>query len=156
MLRDAGGPGEADWAEVLRALDRRRASAFASGEPARLAGVYVPGSASWREDVADLTELRAAGLRARGLRLVPASVAVHQVAAGRVVLEVVDRMPSYEIVDGTGRVVRRDPGRGDRVWRVTLVPADVSESVAGDGGTADGAADATGGWRIAQVVTGAG
>jgi hypothetical protein len=144
IVHGAGRPGQADWAGVLRGLDRQRASAFGSGQPARLGGVYQPGSAAWREDVADLARLRAAGLRAQGLRLVVTSVAVRQVAQGRVVLDVVDRMPSYELVDAEGRVVRRDPGRGDRLWQVTLVPADEQAGA--------GAWDATAGWRIAHVV----
>jgi len=135
-LRRNGGE---DWAAVLRDLDERRARVFARADADGLIAVYLRGSSALREDEADVARLAAAGLRARGLRMVIGSVRVRETAPSRVVLEVSDRMPPYDIVDRSGRVVRTVPGRGNRPWRVTLVPA----------------RDAVGEWRISLIVEGA-
>jgi hypothetical protein len=135
MLRRAGR-ADADWADVIRGLDQRRASVFGRGDAAGLRAVYLHGSPALREDTADLNQLAAAELRTRGLRLVVSSVTVREAAPGRVSLKVVDRMPAYDVVDAAGRVVRQVPGRGDRPWIVTLVPA----------------TDAVGEWRIAAIA----
>lgn len=135
-------PAEADWVHVLRELDARRSTAFARGDPAGLSGVYAPGSAALREETAELRQLRRAGLRTRGLWLAVRTAAVREVTSGRVVLNVVDQMPSYDLVNGRGQVVRRVPGRGDRSWRLTLVPLAKG---------AEDARDMTGGWRIAEI-----
>jgi len=128
-----------DWAVVLRELDERRTRAFARADGDGLTAVYLRGSPALREDQADVARLAAAGLRARGLRMIIGSVRVRETAPGKVVLEVSDRMSPYDIVDRSGRVVRAIPGRGDRPWRVTLVPA----------------RDAVGEWRISRIVQGA-
>jgi eukaryotic-like serine/threonine-protein kinase len=135
MLRRAVR-ADADWADVIRGLDQRRASVFGRGDAAGLRAVYLHGSPALREDTADLNQLAAAELRTRGLRLVVSSVTVREAAPGRVSLKVVDRMPAYDVVDAAGRVVRQVPGRGDRPWIVTLVPA----------------TDAVGEWRIAAIA----
>jgi len=139
--------GDADWAGVLRELDERRAGVFERADAGGLAEVYVSGSPALREDAADVQRLAAAGLRARGVRLVIISVRVRETAPGRVVLDVVDQMPPYDVVERSRRVVRTVPGRGDRSWQVTLVPADDTAGKAADG-AADGAASA---WRIARI-----
>jgi hypothetical protein len=134
MLRRAVR-ADADWSGVLRELDRRRAIAFHRGDAEGLHRVYRAGSPALREDAAELAELAAAGLRARGLRLDLGRVSVREVAPGQVLLDVVDRMPPYDVVDRSGRPVSRVPGRGDRQWLVTLVPA----------------SDVMGEWRIAAI-----
>jgi hypothetical protein len=127
---------DADWASVLRELDDRRSSAFARAAADGLLKVYVAGSPALREDTADVAHLAAGRLRARGLRMVIGSVQARAAAPGRVLLDVSDRMPPYDIVDREGRVVRREPGRGERSWQVTLVPA----------------TDAVGEWRISHIA----
>jgi hypothetical protein len=135
MLRRAVR-ADADWPGVLRELDRRRTIAFHRGDAEGLHRVYRAGSPALREDAADLAELAAAGLRARGLRLDLGRVSMREVAPGQVLLDVVDRMPAYDVVDRSGRPVSRVPGRGDRQWLVTLVPA----------------SDVIGEWRIAAIA----
>ncbi len=121
-----GAQGRADWLPVLSALDTIRSRAFATGSVALLNHVYARGSAVLSEDRRRLGDLRSAGLLARGLR--PALVEVRLIRAepGAVVLEVRDRLPPYTIVDHSGDVAERRPGRGEETWQVTIVPAAAS------------------------------
>lgn len=116
----ASTPAPPVWRQVVARLDQRRADAYSAGDPAALAGVYLPGSAALASDTAALRAYRREGVRVRGLRLRLAGVHVLARRAGRVVLRVTDRMAGYRLVDGSGQVVRREPGRGPATWRVTL------------------------------------
>lgn len=110
-----------DWAATMSALDARRSSAFATGDPAALARVYAPAAPALRRDGALLDRLVEAGLRARGLRLRAVEINEVSRAARRVVLRVEDVMPPYRLVDGSGAVVERRAGRERARWIVTLV-----------------------------------
>lgn len=134
-VTSVGGPPT--WHQVLAQLDHQRSSAFATGEAARLGAVYVAGSAPLTRDRAVLARLTAAGLRARGLRLLIQQVRVLSGPTRTSVrLQVVDRMSAYALVDATGKVVEQRPGRRAARWVVTL------SRVGAD-------------WRIAEIARGA-
>jgi hypothetical protein len=120
--RPRAGDGATRWTEVLAGLDSARAAAFAAADPAGLRGVYAPGSPALRRDAAALRGLRAAGLAAADLRLVPLTVRVAQVRRDRVVLDVEDRMASYRLLRADGSVAAARPGRGRARWSMVLVP----------------------------------
>jgi eukaryotic-like serine/threonine-protein kinase len=128
-------PGTA-WREVLARLDERRARAFADADPGALTAVYAAGSEPLAADLARLHGLASRGLRARGLRPLPRSVRPLEVGRSGAVLQVTDRLPPYLLVDRSGGVVARPPGRDATTWRITLLPAgDQSRS----------------GWRISAI-----
>lgn len=112
-----------DWRPVLADLDTLRSQAFATGEIELLDRVYAPASAVLAEDRWRLTELRTAGLSARGLRLSLVTVRLVRAEAGGVMLEVRDRLLAYVLVDRNGTVVERRQGRGAQSWQVSIVPA---------------------------------
>lgn len=130
---DLAGPPPADWAAVVRGLDRVRAQAFAAADPAALREVYAPGSAALATDTARLTELRSRGLRGEGLSVQIVDVALRAAGTGSVELAVVDRLDRYTLTDRHHRVRASMPGRGEAGWQVRLVPS------------------GTGGWRIEAV-----
>lgn len=136
---NAGGPAQGpsaapaavDWASVLGALDSRRAGAFGLLDASLLAQVYAPGARPLAVDRAALRRLSAAGVHAVGLDLQVDRVVVRSAGARYAVLDVVDRLPAYDLAAGSD-VVQRQPGRGAASWRIRLV--------AGPGG-----------WRIQDV-----
>lgn len=137
-LMDAGA-ARAEWTVVLAELDARRSAAFAAGDAAQLDAVYAPGSPPLAADVASLDELHAAGLTPRGLAIEVVAVKVVEVTPGQVELAVRDRLAAYDLVDASGQVVEHRPVRGEREWRVTVVPA----STAGPADLYD--------WRISAI-----
>ena len=108
------------WAAVLGSLDARRSAAYATGDPQRLAGVYTAGSPAGRRDAAELAGLRGAGLRAEGMRLRILQVTELRRTDRHVRLRVVDVLRRHRLVDGSGAVVERRPGRTAATWSVTL------------------------------------
>jgi serine/threonine protein kinase len=122
---------DADWPAVLAELDERRAQAFATGDPTVLASVYAAAAPALARDEALVEELVSADLRTEGLELSTLDVGVIEPGVGdarpegSVVLEVVDEMSPYVLVEAdTGDLVESRPGRDERAWRVTLVEAD--------------------------------
>lgn len=110
----------AAWPDVLAALDRARAEAFAAGDPSALADAYAPGAPALARDRLLLDQLVSSGARTQGLRLAITSVSVTTVTRDRAVLDVTDVMPPYDLVAADGTVAARR-GRGPVDWRVTLV-----------------------------------
>jgi hypothetical protein len=80
------------WATVLAGLDRRRARAYAAGDPALLRAVYVRGSAALRRDQRLLARYARRGLRVDGLRMHVADLRVRTRRPDVVALEVRDRV----------------------------------------------------------------
>jgi len=76
---------------VLRRWDRRRAAAWAAGDPAALARLYVAGSRTGRRDVHDLRRWRERGLRVTGLRQQVAALSLRRRTPGRLTVVVIDR-----------------------------------------------------------------
>lgn len=121
---------EAEAAGVLRAWDRHRADAWASGDAASLAALYVPGASAGDADVAMLGDWMARGLAVDGLTTQLLAVRVLDRGPRRWVLLVRDRVTGA-VARGAGatqrlragtvterRVVLRRLG-GD--WRVASV-----------------------------------
>ena len=113
-------PAGVDWAVVLDGLDRAREAAFTSADPARLAGVDLPGSSADAADRSAVARLATAGVRARGLRDVVRSVRVVDASVDRTVLDVRDERSAYDLVDATGTAVGHQPSRGVADWQVVL------------------------------------
>lgn len=102
VRRPAAGAGSVARAPSSRALDvlhrwdRRRAAAWARGDPRGLAALYVRGSAAGRRDVAMLAAYRSRGLTVRWMRRQVLAVHVRRSTRRRLSLVVTDRL-----VDGT-------------------------------------------------------
>ena len=114
----AAGPS---WPSILGALDRARAAAFDAADPSALSRVYAPGSPLLAADREAIERLTAAGRRARGVRHTIRSVAVTTQGARVAVLQVVDELPSYEVLDASGRVVQRSAPRASTRFVVRIV-----------------------------------
>lgn len=117
----AAVPATPDWSGLLDRLDARRARAFALADPALLAGIYVPGSATGRADVAIVRALAESGRHVRGVRHTLHSVRVRSRTPARVSLRVVDSLAPHTVLDARGEVLGARPGRGQTALQVTLV-----------------------------------
>ena len=118
--RPLARPAAVEWAAVLGRLDAIRSDAFARADAAVLSEVYAPDSPALRRDTALLRQLRRSRQTAHGVRLVARSVQVAEASPEQAVLDVVDVMPSYELVSADGAVTDQRPGRGAARWSVTL------------------------------------
>lgn len=133
--RAAGGSGGTGTpSAVLAGWDRRRAGAWARGDVDALGGLYAPGSAAGRADVAMLRDYRRRGLRVEGLTTQVLRLEVLRRAPGRLVLRVTDRLAGGTVVGAAAPValpadrastrqvtlVRR-PGADDDGWVVREV-----------------------------------
>lgn len=90
--RDVGVVDAVGSLAVLRDWDRARAAAWAAGDPAALRGLYAPGSAAGRADVAMLRRWTARGLRVEGMTMQVLSVELRLRTDRRLVLVVTDRL----------------------------------------------------------------
>jgi hypothetical protein len=130
-LADDRRAPEARALGVLRRWDVRRAAAWSAGDPAALARLYVRGSRTGAEDVADLRRWVRRGLRVTGLHQQVASLVLRRRSAHRVVAVVTDRT-----VDGVAVGAARRTALPASAWathRVVLLQV-------GDS------------WRVAEVV----
>lgn len=91
-----------DPAALLTALLRRRAEAFARGEPAALAAVDAPGSAAMARDVPVLTRVQEDGLRYRSLRFDVLDAQVVHVGSTSAVLRARVATAAYVVEGGGG------------------------------------------------------
>lgn len=107
---------------VLRAWDARRAAAYASGSPRRLAALYVAGSSAGSADVRVLRGYLGRGLRVRGLRMQLLAVSVVDRLDDRWQLTVTDRLAGGVAV-GRGRRLALPRDRAD-THVVTLMRGD--------------------------------
>ena len=115
-------PGSAaDWRRLLEELYARRAHAFAIDAPELLDGVYAPGSPHRLADEGHVAALAEAGEALRGFAPAVLEVTGTTVTEGRVVVELVDTWPAYEVVADGGSVRRTEPGRPAADVRMTLV-----------------------------------
>lgn len=118
------GP-DGQWARVLTGLDHARSQAFATGDPSRLADVYVPGGEA--VDAATIAAYERRGGRVVGVMTLE-SVRVVREIDDRVRLDVVDRLARARVewADGTVTDLPRDrPTRREVVlhrtddgWRI--------------------------------------
>jgi hypothetical protein len=101
-------------------LDAVRDAAFVTTDTRALRLVYAPGCEVLVKEAASLRALGSRHLHARGLHLLVADVQVNRSASTAVTLDVVDRLPAYDIVDANEHVVTHLSGRGLHTWRITL------------------------------------
>lgn len=103
---------------VLHDWDRRRAAAWAAGDPHALRRLYVAGSRAGLRDVAMLRQWRSRGLRVSGIEMQTwAGEVVHQTST-RLTLRVIERLRRAR-AEGEGRG-RALPSGGAGVRLVTL------------------------------------
>jgi hypothetical protein len=119
---------------ILRAWDTKRAAAYETGDVTALRALYAEGSTAGRRDVRLLLRYAARGLRVSGLetQLLAVRVRGGTDRAGRLVLEVTDRVAGAVAVRGSTRVPLPVGAARDRVvtlmeregrWVVTSVRA---------------------------------
>jgi hypothetical protein len=89
---------------VLHRWDRRRAAAWAAGDPVALARLYVGGSRTGRRDIHELQRWRERGLRVIGLREQVASLALRRRSAGHLAVVVTERTVDAVAVGGPYRL----------------------------------------------------
>lgn len=112
------------WTTVLAELDAAREAALAAGDPDALAAVYAPGSPVLQLELDRLRALLDQRLVVRGLQIAVVNVVAVRAEPARAVLTVTDRRSAYDLLDATGRLVVRQPARGEQSWRVELVRLD--------------------------------
>jgi hypothetical protein len=115
---------------VLRHWDRRRARAWARGDPAALTRLYAAGSGTGRRDLAMLAAYRSRGLRVRSMGRQVLAVHLRSCGARRISLLLTDRLVDAVAVgrghrtglpDGRPVTRRVELRRHDGVWRVSEV-----------------------------------
>ena len=124
----------ADALAGLRLLDTARAHAYATGDAAALAALYLPGSPALVRDLANLAQLRDQGLVARGFRTVVDTVRVTGAGPGWVRLRVVDHIPPFSVSParpGSDAPPVTQSGRGARAFQIVLVRTGESTATAG-------------------------
>jgi hypothetical protein len=114
-------PSAPNWQAVLDELDRTRADALAAADVAALSAVYAPGSRLLLADHETVQRLATAGQRATGVRHTLRQVVVTSQDARSAVLQVVDELSAYEVVDRAGVVVSRGAARAAATFVVRLV-----------------------------------
>ncbi|MGB0100376.1 MAG: hypothetical protein WBP61_08855 [Nocardioides sp.] len=97
--------------DVLRDWDEQRALAWSTADPAALRGLYTPGSAAGRRDLAMLDRWRARGLRVEGIRMQLLEVDTRRRTPDRLVLDVTDRLTGATAAPGRLTLPRDRPSR---------------------------------------------
>ncbi|HEU0214907.1 MAG TPA: protein kinase [Jiangellaceae bacterium] len=116
-------PAVSDWTQVVQSLYALRTEAFAEVDASALCDVYTPTSQVLAED-AELLQLYAdAGVHTDGLAFEVVTAEMVSQEGGRVVLEITDRLPPYQLVDDSGEVVAEKEGLPEATWQAELVPA---------------------------------
>jgi hypothetical protein len=119
-VSSSSAPGrEPEALAVLHRWDRRRSSAWAAGDVGALTRLYVPGSATGRQDVARLRRWTRRGLHVTGLRQQVAAVRVVRSGGRRLVVVATDRTVGARAV-GAGRRTALPLG-GWATHRISLV-----------------------------------
>jgi serine/threonine protein kinase len=116
-------PAVSDWTQVVQSLYTLRTEAFAEVDAPALCDVYAPTSQALAED-AELLQLYAdAGVHTEGLAFEVVTAEIVSQEGGRVVLEITDRLPPYQLVDDSGEVVAEKDGLPEATWQAELVPS---------------------------------
>jgi len=121
------------WETVLTGLVARRAEAFATGDQALLAGVYLPGAEVLRRDQQVLRAWQRRGLSVEGATVRLRTVTVVDHAPRSVLLRTVDRLGPAVAVgpQGDTRALPRDRLSAHRIvlahtpdgWRIATIRA---------------------------------
>jgi hypothetical protein len=113
-----------EWVGVVAELYRRRADAFATASPERMADVYAPGSPLLVADAEHARVLAEAGEVLRGFAPTVGEVGEASLTGDRVHLYLTDSWPDYEVVPAArrdGPAVRTGTGRSAAGVRMVLV-----------------------------------
>jgi Protein kinase domain len=116
-------PEVTDWTQLVQSLYATRAGAFNEVNAQALCDVYAPTSQVLADD-AELLQLYAdAGVHTQGLAFEVVTAELVSKEAGRVVLQITDRLPPYQLVDSEGTVKAEKEGLPEATWQAVLVPA---------------------------------
>ncbi|MBD0292890.1 MAG: serine/threonine protein kinase [Jiangellaceae bacterium] len=116
-------PEVTDWTQVVEHLYTLRSQAFATLDASLLCDVYAPTSSVLAKDARLLQLYAEAGGHTEGLEFEVVTAELVSQEAGRVVLNVTDRLPPYRLVDDDGTVVKEWQGLPQATWQAELVPA---------------------------------
>lgn len=117
-------PEVTDWTSVVESLYALRTEAFNELDAELLCQVYSPTSPFLASDYELLQTYGEAGVRTAGLRFELVDVELEsEQGETPVVLEITDRIPPYQLVDGNGDVEVEWPGLGEATWQAQLVPS---------------------------------
>jgi len=116
---EPGSASSQQWADYLEALYALRTTAILNRDGELLDGVYAPGSPQRDSDLSVIAALTASGATIVGFA--PKLVAVQGVSdlGDTFVVQLVDRLPPYTVVDAAGTPTAR-PGRGDQQVHLSL------------------------------------
>ncbi|MBM7788773.1 serine/threonine protein kinase [Tenggerimyces flavus] len=113
------GP-DARWRSVLNGLDTERARAFAGPDIAPLSRVYIAGSELLAKDRTEVDKCVKAGCKLEGLRFDIKNLVIVSETATQTVLDVVDQLQPYTVVQSSGERNER-PAGAVTSRRITLV-----------------------------------
>jgi hypothetical protein len=116
-------PAVTDWTQVVQSLYRLRAEAFNEVNAQALCDVYAPTSQVLADDIELLQMYTDAGVHTQGLDFEVVTAELVSQEAGRVVLQITDRLPPYQLVDSSGEVKAEKEGLPEAIWQAVLVPA---------------------------------
>lgn len=108
------------WKDTISALDSARARALVARDPSLLDAVYTLDSAARSADAAMIARLLSDGLRVSGARHMVRTAT--QLGGSPVRIAVNDSLPSYSVLDGSGKVVGRTQPRAVATRVLILVP----------------------------------
>ncbi len=112
-----------DWAVVVDDLYTQVAAAYTDADPAELCLAYVPTSKGLEVDQAKINEYVRVGAHAQGMDFIVHSAEVITAEPTRVVLEITDELPAYDIVDKDGVVRGTGEALPQQTWKVELLPS---------------------------------
>lgn len=120
----AGAPQSAaqvQWRATLGALNTARSRAFEIGQQKALTNADAPGSPAFNADASLMRAMVARGAHVSPLRTDIVALSVRSTSASRTVLRITDRLGPYYFLDGRGKALARQPGKGAQGRDVTLV-----------------------------------
>jgi hypothetical protein len=116
-------PEVSDWTQVVQSLYTRRAEAFNDVDAEALCDVYAPTSQALADDAELLQMYADSGVHTLGLSFEVVTAELVSQEGGRVVLQITDRLPPYQLVDDDGVVEAEKDGLPEATWQAELVPA---------------------------------
>ena len=116
-------PEVGDWTQVVQSLYVLRAEAFNEVNAEALCEVYAPTSQVLADDAELLQMYAESGVHTQGLAFEVVTAELISQEGGRVVLEITDRLPPYQLVDADGAVQAEKDGLPEATWQAELVPA---------------------------------
>jgi hypothetical protein len=115
-------PEVSDWTQEVQRLYSLRSQAFEEVDAELLCQVYAPTSEGLVRDVELMQEYADHDVRTQNLSFEVIDAELVEQHGGTVVLEISDRLPPYQLVDGSGDVVEEKEGMEHDTWSAELVP----------------------------------